>query len=80
MLARLRTVTASGFLMIDARAEPGGQAVIDGQASLPGLATRRLRLRANAAHLSINGPELPALIRYVADALREDVGAELPGN
>lgn len=80
MLARFRTTTPAGFMVIDARTEPGGRAVIDGQATLPGLATRRLRLHADALHLSMDGPEVPALVRYVADALREDVAEELPGN
>jgi hypothetical protein len=80
MLARFRTTTPAGFLTIDARAEPDGRAIIDGEAALPGLATRRLRLRANAGQLTANGPELPALVRYVAETLRKDVGSELPGN
>ena len=80
MLARLRTTTPAGFLTIDARAEPGDRAVIDGRARLPGLAVRRVRLHADASHVAMGGPELPALVRYVIDALRRDVGEELPVN
>jgi len=67
-------------MTIDARADPGGRALIEGCAAMPALPKRRIRLHADASHMSVEGPELPALVRYVADSLRRDVVEELPVN
>jgi hypothetical protein len=77
--ARLRTVS-TGFLAVAARAEAGGVVAVEGAATLPGLPVRRLRLSADADRLFLFGPDMATLTRYVIDALRDDVRAELPRN
>ena len=65
------------FLEVTARAEQTGHAVVEGAASLPGLPVRRVRLRADADRLFLFGPDVPTLVRYVTDTLRQDVIREL---
>lgn len=80
MPAPARLVSAPRFLSVDSRAEAGGWAVFEGAAALPGLPVRRLCLRADADRLFLYGPDVSTLLRYVANALRDDVGGELPRN
>jgi hypothetical protein len=77
--ARLRTAP-TGLLTVAAHAEPGGLAVVEGAAALPGLPVRRLRLSADADRLFLYGPDMATLVRYVTDELRADVRGELPVN
>ena len=77
---RLRFLDAPAFVAVEARAEAGGYAVVEGAAALPGLPVRRLRLRADADQLFLYGPDVDVLLRYVEAALRADVCRELPLN